>query len=288
MIPESNEISIIIPVIEPHYLIEGCLNTLLSYTDEEGLRQIKEIAIIDNARESIWPLIAKYNRLLTKAEITILFYRPVFPLMHIDSCNLGLSITSAPRVILYNDDIEIPITQGDWLSKMNKLMDDHPDYGSITITTLLRDHRIYHYGTVPDAYLLHNKVPHTHIDYEKKYDFLPRPIHESDWNNFACVLIKRNTLENVPYDGIDPKGIKHLHYYCEQYHGRKIKKLGMKNVCYRDGTWIYHLNERVVKRMVQMGDTVVQVPTQQAPRIDNKPIPRPQPKPQPQYRHFRH
>ncbi|MEN6306908.1 MAG: glycosyltransferase family A protein [Anaerohalosphaeraceae bacterium] len=237
MTPGAGSVSILIPVFEPLYLIDDCLNSLLSYTDADGIDMIKEIVIIDNSKSGAWPVAAKYGSLMSIRRIAMLYQRPGKNLLHVESINMALSMSKGEWILLFNDDIEIPKTQGDWLSRQARMFRDITKCGIATITLLHRDHTIYWIG---------NDANSQHIDLGKPYDFIPRGYYlKSPWSNIANALVRRETFKKVPYDGIDPK-TKQLnpHYVADHFFGRKVKALGMENAVCRD-TWIYHHNERL-------------------------------------------
>ncbi len=236
--PVGKCISVIIPVFDPLWLADNCIDSVLSYTDERGIKLISELVIVDNSAGNAWPIVAKYGQLMTEKGILLCYTRTRSNLMHVDSINLGLRMSSGSWILCFNDDIEIPRTQGGWLERMARVFADSVNCGAATLTLLHRDHTIYWIG---------NGADNEHIDLNRPYDFIPRGYYYgSPWSNMACLLVRRSTFDKIPFDGIDPNdGKRHNHYVADHFFGRKIRSvLKKENVVCRD-TWIYHYNERL-------------------------------------------
>lgn len=245
----TSKVSIIIAVFEPLYLIDDCLSSVLLSTDQAGINLIKEIIIIDNSQTGALAVIAPYNQLLTEKGIHLLYCRMNENLLHVRSMNVGLKLSSSEYVLFLNDDIGIPVSQGSWLSKMVDLLECNPHYGSVTIDLLHRDNTIYWVGAYPEG----SKDAGYHREWRKPYKFQPKPITEEIYNPMACILMRRETLEKIPYDGINPfNGEKGLHYGgADHFWSWRVRdELDLKSMCCHD-VWVYHYNERVIKGLVQ-------------------------------------
>ena len=233
------QISLIVPIFEPLELFDACLDSLLSYT--EHLDYIKEVCIIDNSKSSAWDLIAKYNPQYTRNNIQLHYYRPGTNLMHVESCNLALKYCTGDWILFFNDDLEIPKSQGKWLGRMTQMFEEIPECGTATLTLIHRDNTIYWCGNPKSG-------PCIHIDVNKPFNFIPRDYYyDSPWSNMACLLVSKKTIDKIPFDGLAPDGKYHNHYVADHFFGLKISASGLKNVVCRD-TWIYHYNARVRKK----------------------------------------
>ena len=222
-------ISIIIPVAEPLYLIEDCLNSIKNYTTYQDY----EIILIDNT------LTNGVQRVLNKIGP---FPKPIIPfvapenLFHVKSMRKGLELSHGDFILMLNDDTEVPRDQGHWLNRLLEMFSLYPNCGMATLTLLHRCHTIYWIGSGNNH----------HTDMHQTYNFVKQPPLEVLWSNMACALTKRSTLEAVPFRHPDETESAKLHYGMDRIWSNMIReKLGLKHIVCRDA-WIYHYNERCV------------------------------------------
>lgn len=228
-------VSIIIPVFEPMYLIEDCLNSLIQYTTYPDY----EIILIDNsnsggAKDAV-------SRLRVPAKKEIIIHKSERNYLHVESNNKGIELSHGEWILFLNDDIEIPPDQGHWLSKLIEMFSLYPDCGVSTLVLIHRRKTIYWVGSTRAG---HHDQMHT------IYDFVKRPPLESPWSNMACALTKREILNAIPYGSAHKDsrffGIPLQHYGADEAWSTKIvADMKLKNIVCLD-TWIYHFNERCV------------------------------------------
>lgn len=259
-----HKVAIIIPTCEPSNLLEECLLSILTVTNQEGISRISELVIIDTSDEGMWKSVAQFNNLLSSKGITLYYVISTDKRLHVEASNIGINLTKSEYILFLNDDTKIPITQGHWLSRMIEVYEANPDAGIITPISLYKDHLIFWCGTCEDW---RTNTKSVHEKFRLPFDFIPKPPSTSDWSNLACALTTRTLLNMFPYDGIDPETLKyHPHYIADHFLGEKIVQQGYKNLVCRD-IWIYHYNVVRLK-----------------PKTNIVPIKKP--RPQPQTRHL--
>jgi len=224
---ENPLISIIIPVIEPLYLIEGCINSIFNNT----LYKNFEIIIINNSESDI-------NYLKTEHD-NIIIYNPQENLLHAESIRMGLCFSKGEYILLLNDDIEIPKEQPRWLNRMLEMFTSYPACGISTIVLIHADNTIYCAGTGWDS----------HPNMNKKFDFAQRSPLEIPWSNMACALTKKKYFNIVRWGEGECYGVENLKHYGDDHAWSLAlaQKLNLKNIICRD-TWIYHYNERGIEQ----------------------------------------
>jgi len=230
----DKQVSIIIPVFEPHYLIDECLQTLLSYTANVDL--IKEVIIIDNSEESMWPVLAKYNALASVRDVNIIYIKSNINLFHVGSINMGLKYATGYYTLLFNDDISIPLTQNRWLGMMIDALEKYEKCEVVTVCLVHRDNSIYWIG-------LGEK--NQHIKHFDQFDFIPSEDYfESAWSNMACYLTRRKLFDIIPFDGQRGDGRIVKHYKADNFFGRRLRDEYKWEQVVRRDVWLYHYNER--------------------------------------------
>jgi len=125
---------------------------------------------------------------------------------------LAISSSNPFYVCFCNDDIFIPASQSNWLTKMVDYMEEHPEVATLTPSMYSEKERVYWVGKDDPKSPYHNLL---HVP--KGDPRIPKEPVETCYNNMALCLTRRYLLEEIPL------GQTTFHYGSDEEFCNRIK-----------------------------------------------------------------
>lgn len=158
-----------------------------------------------------------------------------------EAVEAGYNISDGEYIQILNDDMLIPKTQTNWLSSIQNFLMNNGECETCSLYQYLDGKRLYTIGETDI-----NKPGHTCGRFRYTLDQLPKT-KEVLWNNFSCVMISKNFINENRFLDVIPK--EQYHYGSDSCYCRHVINKGKKNILINDA-WVYHFNSRTIKTKV--------------------------------------
>lgn len=229
------KVSIILPVVEPLYLVKDCLTSFIKHTQFDFKI---EFIIFDSSNENG---LLEFINSIKDPRVDFYYIKASYMMLPIETAIYGLKVSQGEYILFLNDDVEIPNDQGHWLNRLIEIYESDTKSGIVTPTLIHRYKTIYWEGAKAVD------VPGCHLNMHQPYDFKPKSIIYTPWSNLACGLIKKEYLIKAQLNRV-PELMRTVYPHYGTDHTISIlleTELGVGGFVCRD-TWLYHYNERSI------------------------------------------
>lgn len=224
------KVSIIITSYQRLDFIKNLIESIFNYTDHSNF----EVVVV-NTYPGYNDKLDKYiESLEPKCKIVSDGKKRQF----LEGIEAGYEVADGDYILAMNDDMLVSKTQPNWMSSMQNYLLKNPDCATCSIYQYLDGMSLYTIGETDI-----NKPGHSCGRFRLKLDKLPNE-KEVLWNNFSCVMISREYLEDNRFLDVVPE--PQYHYGSDSCYCRHVINTGKMNILIND-SWIYHFNSRVMR-----------------------------------------
>lgn len=232
----NKKVSILITAYQRLDFIKNLVHSLIRCTKYPDCE-----IIVANTCPGYNPHLDKYLDVLPKTGLGLKMVNTNKPLQFMEGIEEAYKQSTGDYILLINDDMLVSHTQPQWVTSMVNFLDTHEDYGSVSIYQYLDGARLYTLGETDI-----DKPGHTCGRYRNTLNELP-PLKDTLWNNFSCVMMRRQFIEGNRFLDVVPE--EQYHYGSDSCYCKRIIENGLKNGLINDA-WIFHFNNRYFKGRV--------------------------------------